>query len=75
MAQSKCIACGSTSFEAVVKSPRNSTHKIQFIQCAICGGVIGAMDWWNIGVVLKKHEVALSKIAAGVGVILDWRRI
>ncbi len=49
MAYSKCVACGSTSFEAKEHSPSGSNFKLIFIQCSSCGGVIGALDYYNIG--------------------------
>jgi hypothetical protein len=49
MATSTCIKCGGTAFESVVQSPRGANFKVTFIQCASCGGVVGVMDYYNIG--------------------------
>jgi hypothetical protein len=52
MALSTCIKCGANNFEATVKEPRGSNFKVQFIQCGACGGVVGVMDYYNIGSLL-----------------------
>ena len=50
------MKCGGTSFEQVEATPRNSNFKLNFVQCASCGGVIGVIDYFNIGADL--HELA-----------------
>ena len=54
MAISKCIQCGNTTFEMQENSPIGSNFKFMFIQCSSCGGVVGVVDYYNIGQVLKK---------------------
>ena len=53
MARSACPRCGETSFEAVEGKPANQEFRIVFIQCVKCGAVVGAMDYFNIGFLLR----------------------
>ncbi len=54
MAMSTCVKCGGTRFELVEHSPAMSKFKVNFIQCASCGGVVGVTDYWNTGEQLNK---------------------
>ncbi len=65
MALSTCVKCGGTVFEVQVKEQLvlGSNFKLTFIQCASCGGVVGVMDYWNIG-------ERLTDLAAALGVRL-----
>jgi len=47
------MKCGSILFEQVEAEPVNSKFKVNFVQCASCGGVIGVLDYYNIGGVLN----------------------
>lgn len=49
MTQSTCIKCGNTSFEIQEATPRDSSFVLNFVQCANCGGVIGVLEFDNIG--------------------------
>jgi predicted nucleic-acid-binding Zn-ribbon protein len=49
MATSTCVKCGSHQFETKEADPKNSMFKMTFVQCASCGGVVGVMDFYNIG--------------------------
>lgn len=64
MAKSTCVKCGNGNFEAIEYSPSGSSFKLVFIQCSSCGGVVGVMDFYNIGDRLtelgKKLGVKLS---------------
>jgi hypothetical protein len=62
MAISSCVKCGSHSFETTLASPTGSNYKVQFIQCASCGGVVGAMDYYHISTLL---EVMAKKLNIG----------
>ena len=53
MAMSTCVKCGSHSFEMRENEPRDSNYKIMFIQCTSCGSVVGVMDYYNIGNLVK----------------------
>jgi hypothetical protein len=61
MATSTCpkAGCGSHRFEMVENTPSGSAYKLMFIQCASCGTVVGVMDYFNIGNLLKKVAKAL----------------
>jgi predicted nucleic-acid-binding Zn-ribbon protein len=54
MATSMCIKCGNREFESKETTPRNSNFAFSFIQCTNCGGVVGVMDFYNIGNVLRQ---------------------
>jgi hypothetical protein len=62
MAESTCIKCGNHEFESVVASPRDSPFKLTFVQCASCGGVIGAMDLYNIGEEIQQLKEQLISV-------------
>jgi hydrogenase maturation factor HypF (carbamoyltransferase family) len=49
MAISRCIKCDGTFFEMVENSPAGSRFKYNFIQCSKCGGVVAAVDYYNLG--------------------------
>jgi hypothetical protein len=49
MATSTCVKCGGRHFELKEASPTNSQFKVNFVQCASCGGVVGVLDYYNIG--------------------------
>jgi predicted nucleic-acid-binding Zn-ribbon protein len=49
MATSTCIKCGGHHFETKEADPANSQFKLTFVQCSSCGGVVGVLDFYNIG--------------------------
>jgi hypothetical protein len=64
MATSTCVKCDGSTFEMVEqKHIRGTAWKWMFIQCTGCGGVVGVVDYFNVG-------AALQKIAAKLGVNL-----
>ena len=63
MAEPKCPKCDGTTFELKEHQPQESRFKLMFVQCAECGAVVGAMDFFNVGHLLYKHGEALKKIA------------
>lgn len=68
MALSTCIKCGGlTTFEIVENTPLNSAFKLMFVQCARCGGVVGAMDYYNIGEQTADIKAIVNRIASRVG--------
>ncbi|MEK3873737.1 MULTISPECIES: hypothetical protein [unclassified Paenibacillus] len=71
MALSKCLGCGSTRFEMVENSPSSSAYRLMFVQCASCGGVVGVMDFYNIGAQNEKLKAALKKIARANNIHVD----
>lgn len=69
MAISTCIKCNGTNFEMVEKEPLGSNFKILFIQCTLCGGVVGTMEYFSIGAKLVKLEKGLNQISKTAAVI------
>ena len=47
MAISQCLRCGNRSFESVVKFPVGYPRRVMFIQCSVCGGVVGVQEVHN----------------------------
>ena len=45
-----------------------SPTKLMFVQCAACGAVVGAMDFFNIGSLLGKQAEALKRIGSVLNV-------
>lgn len=64
MAMSKCMKCDSLMFEIVEKEPANSLVKMFFVQCSICGGVVGAIPYHDT-------STLLAELAKKLGVQLD----
>lgn len=54
MAISKCIKCDNTRFELKEATPNGSNFTYQFVQCTKCGGVIGVVDFYNIGDLIQR---------------------
>ncbi len=59
MAKSTCVKCGSHNFETVVNTPEQSKFQLLFIQCAECGNVVGVLDYFNIGTLIKQFAKRL----------------
>ena len=54
MAVSKCPKCEGMSFELVENSNViKANFKIMFIQCALCGTVVGTTDYYNTPSLIK----------------------
>ena len=53
MALSTCVKCGHHRFEVKEVEPNNSNYKLNFVQCTSCGGVVGVLDYSNIGSLLE----------------------
>lgn len=56
MAYSKCPKCENGYFEVTENFPSKSNFKLLFVQCSVCGSVVGTMDYWNIGTLVKELE-------------------
>ncbi len=54
MAVSKCPKCDSTRFETKINAPTGSNFKVQFIQCASCGSVVGVTNYHNTAKLLER---------------------
>ena len=60
MAMSTCTKCDNTSFEVKEVEPRNSNFILNFVQCTNCGGVIGVLDYFNIGDLIHRLAEELN---------------
>lgn len=49
MAQFRCIKCDASRFELKLVEPAGASFKYYFVQCASCGGVIGVVEFYNVG--------------------------
>lgn len=54
MAASTCGKCGGHRFELKEVEPTASNYKYMFVQCSSCGVVVGVLDYFNTGHLLKK---------------------
>lgn len=63
MAASSCPKCDSHTFETTVETPTGSHYKLLFVQCAMCGAVVGVMDYYNIGAVLGDIADSINEVA------------
>jgi len=71
MAFSTCGKCGNRFWEIQSVEPRGSAFKLYFVQCASCGTPVAAMEFDNIGAMLREQNEAIKKIAARVGAVVD----
>jgi len=53
MAASTCVKCSGKLFEVVEAQPHDSRFKLLFVQCAACGGVVGALEHTNVGALIR----------------------
>jgi len=62
MATSTCPKCGGYTFESKEATPYNSNFVLSFVQCRMCGCVVGVMDAMNIGAELQliKRKLGIS---------------
>jgi hypothetical protein len=55
MALSTCIKCSAVnSFEVKETTPHGSRYKVWLVQCRMCGGVVGVMEYFSTHALLKK---------------------
>lgn len=52
--ESKCPKCDNTEFEVVNDTPKNSNYELMFVRCANCHVVVGVLDFYNVGSLVKK---------------------
>jgi hypothetical protein len=60
MAMPTCVKCDGHLFEVREVTPHNSNYVLMFVQCSGCGGVVGVMDFYNIGEILQKMKQKLN---------------
>lgn len=58
--KSKCPVCNSTEFEVVNEIPANSNYELIFVRCRKCLSVIGVIDYYNVGALIKKLAFKLK---------------
>ena len=66
-----CIKCGCNVFEIEPYTPSGTTIKLNFVQCAECGGVVGVLEQFSISGMLKLHGAAMKKLAEKARVKVD----
>jgi hypothetical protein len=73
MAHSKCPKCDNGYFEVTENSPSKSNFKLLFVQCSSCGSVVGTIDYFNIGTLVKelKEKVGLDSSTSNINSNLD----
>lgn len=71
MAISKCPNCDNLFFELKEASPTNAAYKYSYVQCAMCGTVVGVTEYLNIGALILKQNEAIKKIARALNVHVD----
>lgn len=54
MNDSKCPNCEATEFEVVNQTPINSNYELIFVRCHQCKTVVGVIDFYNVGTLIKK---------------------
>ena len=52
--KSKCPNCTNTEFEVVNETPVNSNYELIFVRCNSCKTVVGVIDFYNVGALVKK---------------------
>lgn len=68
---SKC-ECGGSSFIIVEQTPFKSNYKLNFVQCSKCQRIVGVMDYYNIGFLVKKQNEVIKKIARKLGITVNY---
>jgi hypothetical protein len=71
MAHATCPKCSSSSFETAEFTPRGSNFKLNSVQCASCGAVVGVFDYYNVGNLIIEQNAALRKIAAHLNIVVQ----
>lgn len=63
MSTSRCPKCENSTFEIVTNSPIKSKYKYAFVQCSKCGSVVGVLDFYNIGTLIKDVENKVNELS------------
>ena len=58
--KSKCPRCSNDEFETVNETPKNSEYELIFIRCTSCKIVVGVIDYYNVGTLVKKLAFKLK---------------
>lgn len=54
MAYSTCPKCDNTTFEMETIVPRGSNFKYNTIQCAMCGAVVGVVEYEYVSSLIRR---------------------
>ena len=57
---SKCPNCKISSFEVVEETPNNSQFKFNFIRCTSCKTVVGVLEFFNNGELIRRLAKQLN---------------
>lgn len=57
---SKCPKCENSAFEVVNELPVNSNYELIFVRCVNCRTVVGVIDYYNVGTLIKKLALKLK---------------
>ena len=68
MATPTCARCDSTRFEMKEFTPDGATHTVMFVQCAVCGAVVGVTDVYAVGSMVNQTKSTLRTIAEKLGI-------
>jgi len=66
MATSKCLSCNNHYFELQTIEPSGGKYKLNAVQCSSCGAVVGVIEYYDSGVLLKKQEPILEEQSASL---------
>jgi len=58
--KSKCPSCSNNEFEQVYETPVNAEYELIFVRCTSCKAVVGVIDYYNIGTLIKKLATKLE---------------
>ena len=75
MAYSTCVNCKGSTFETIVQSPQGTSHKIYFVQCSQCGGVVGILPYHNPSVQYDNIIAAIQAVAKELNLRIDWSKV
>lgn len=57
---SKCPCCQKTGFETEIEEPLGSSFKLLFVRCKWCKTVVGVLEYFNNGALIKKMAKKLN---------------
>lgn len=57
-----CPKCNTQIFELTAIEPRGSTTMVNLIHCAGCGAAVGAVDYFDSGVLLKQQDQKINDL-------------
>jgi hypothetical protein len=66
MASPKCPHCNGTFFALSTIEPVGAQYKANLIICNQCGAPVGAMEYYDAGVLLKAQEQVLKRMEKAI---------